>query len=526
MDVYGTPLKPTLHEWTDLIEGIVETGDSPHLNEPIFNINRNDTREFDAIIVGGGAAGRFCGAFLKARGGRPLIVDKWPFLGGSCPHEACVPHHVFSDAARELDLSRIMAGKLWFDKEWTDRRVSILEVRDLFISGRGLAHALMNLQTKDQLDVEYVLNAPATVIDKHTVEVAGERFTARCLVLATGARTLVPEIPGLDQKGVYDFATIISDLDYEPNKCVIIGGSKIAIEYGSFFRAAGLPVTILTRTGLMSSNSLHHVDDELREFVVDGMKTRGIEIITGIEPLEVTGDGKQVSGVRYRTADGGEAHVEADFVFIATGEKALSQPFVDALGVDVDDRGNILVDWTCETSVKGVYAVGDLIGPPLEMFKARKTGTVAARNIMGEHFEWDYTDFADFLHSTYEVVWMGLSEAEAREKYENVVIIKMPVDGIPPEDFALPAGDGSMFIALSRPELSGFFKIVFDGDSRKLVGAHYVGYGVKNSFQYLEVLMKQGITIDELGQVNELFLNDLIPQLCRLRAGNSVLRDL
>jgi dihydrolipoamide dehydrogenase len=151
---------------------------------------------------------------------------------------------------------------------------------------------------------------------------------------------------------------------------------------------------------------------------------------------------------------------------------------------------------------------------------------VAARNIMGEHFEWDYTDFADFLHSTYEVVWMGLSEKEARAKYENVVIIKMPVDGIPPEDFALPAGDGSMFIAMVRPELSGFFKIVFDGDSRKLVGAHYVGYGVKNAFQYLEVLMKKGITIDELGQVNELFLNDLIPQLCRLRAGNDLLRDL
>src|SRR5882757_8937120 len=356
MDVFGTPLKPSLHEWADLIEGIVETGESPHLDEPIYNINRDDTSEFDAIIIGGGAAGRFCGAFLKARGGRPLIVDKWPFLGGSCPHEACVPHHVFSDAARELDLSRIMAGKLWFDKEWKDRKVSILEVRDLFITGRGLAHALMNLQTKDQLDVEYVLNAPATVIDKHTVEVAGERFTARSLVLATGARTQLPDIPGLEQKGVYDFATIISDLDYEPSKCVIIGGSKIAIEYGSFFNAAGIPTTILTRSGLMSPNSLHHVDDDLRDFVVDGMKTRGIEIITGIEPLEVTGDGKMVSGVRYRTADGGEAHVEADFVFIATGEKALSKPFADALGVDVNEGGNIIVDWTCETSVKGVYA--------------------------------------------------------------------------------------------------------------------------------------------------------------------------
>ena len=213
-------------------------------------------------------------------------------------------------------------------------------------------------------------------------------------------------------------------------------------------------------------------------------------------------------------------------VFIATGERALSQPFVDALGVDVDERGNIKVDLTCETSVPGVYAVGDLIGPPLEMFKARKTGTVAARNIMGEHWEWDFSDYADFLHSTYEVVWTGLSEAEAREKFANVVVIKMPVDGIPPEDFGLPAGDGSMLYACAIPPLSGFFKVVIDGDSRKLVGAHYVGYGVKNAFQYLDELIRKGITIDEMGQLNELFLNDLMIQLCRLRAGADVLTDL
>ena len=84
---------------------------------------------------------------------------------------------------------------------------------------------------KDQLHVEYVLNAPATIIDAHTVEVAGKRFNTRNLVLATGARTLLPDMPGLDQKGVYDFATLLSDLDYEPSRCVIVGGSKVAIEY-------------------------------------------------------------------------------------------------------------------------------------------------------------------------------------------------------------------------------------------------------------------------------------------------------
>src|SRR5205814_972671 len=83
-------------------------------SEPIYNVHRDDKRKYDAIFVGGGAGGRFGSGYLRARGGRQLIVDRWPFLGGSCPHLACVPHHLFSEAARELDLMRWFSGKLWF----------------------------------------------------------------------------------------------------------------------------------------------------------------------------------------------------------------------------------------------------------------------------------------------------------------------------------------------------------------------------------------------------------------------------
>ena len=104
----GAPL--TVGEWALLIDDIV---DHPADNtEGLWNVASpdEDDREYDAIFVGGGAAGRFGSAFLRARGGRQLTIDAWPFLGGSCPHQACVPHHLFSEAARELDLARHMAG--------------------------------------------------------------------------------------------------------------------------------------------------------------------------------------------------------------------------------------------------------------------------------------------------------------------------------------------------------------------------------------------------------------------------------
>jgi pyruvate/2-oxoglutarate dehydrogenase complex dihydrolipoamide dehydrogenase (E3) component len=172
-----------VEEWGQRIETLLDKeGQGP----AVFNVDENDSREYDAIFLGGGAAGRFGSAYLRAMGGRQLIVERWPFLGGSCPHNACVPHHVFSECAAELMLQRTFSGKLWFQN--LDGVVtSIKDVVDLFRRGRIGPHAIMNYQSKEQLDLEYVLNAQGRIIDRHTVEVAGRRFRAKNLILGLGA---------------------------------------------------------------------------------------------------------------------------------------------------------------------------------------------------------------------------------------------------------------------------------------------------------------------------------------------------
>ena len=513
----GAPL--TVGEWALLLDHMIEhPADS---TEALWNVAPpgEDDREYDAIFVGGGAAGRFGSAYLRARGGRQLTIDAWPFLGGSCPHQACVPHHLFSECARELDLARHMAGRLWYPP-FDDKRASILEIIDLFKAGRAYPHAIMNWQSKEQLDMEYVLNAPATIIDEHTVEVDGRRLRARNLVLSTGASTVYPDVPGMDRKGIYDFASLIEKLDYEPNRCVIVGGSKVALEYGSFFHATGCKTTILTRSPLMETASLHHVDDGLRDYVVAMMADRGIEILAGTELTEVLGDGR-VTGVRYRTPGGEIRQIDTDFLFVGTGERPDLSMYAP-LGLQTNERGFVVADATMRTSVPNVYAAGDLLGPPMEMFKARKCGIGAARNIMGEHYEFDYSSYPDFLHTTYEVTWCGLSEAEARARYRNVIKIQMPPDDADPESFALPAAEGSMLYAFTRPVLSGWLKLVIDADSRRILGAHHVGYGAKDAFQYIDYLIRQpgGWTMDQMAELDELFLNpEHFIQLCRLRAG-------
>jgi dihydrolipoamide dehydrogenase len=508
--------------WQSAVKDAIDQPDST----PILNLKDDGGGIYDAIFVGGGAAGRFGGSYLRAMGGRALIVDRWPFLGGSCPHQACVPHHLFSEAAALLDRARWFSGELFFGP-FDESRASILELVHLFRDGRPALHAFMNWQTQAQLDVEFVLNAEAEIVDANTVEAAGRTFEARNLVIALGAFQKPLLIPGAGLRGVHDWATLVEDLDYEPTRCVAIGGGKTAVEYGSFFQATGCETTIVSRSPVMRTRSLHHVDEDIRRYVVDGMRVRGMTLLEGAGVTEILGTDR-VEGVTVRHADGRLETVACDMVLNCTGELPNSVEAARALGLATGPDGEILVDDRMRTSVEGVYAAGDVIGAPMEMFKARKCGMTAARNIMGEDHTFDFSQYPDFLHSTYEVTWVGLSEEEARERYDDVTVIRMPPRDVGSE-IPLPCAEGSMLYAFAKPELSGLQKCVIDGATRRVLGFHHVGFGAKDAFQYLDHLLRRpgGLTIDELGEMNELFLNpEHFIQLSRLRAGRRELVDL
>jgi 2-oxopropyl-CoM reductase (carboxylating) len=511
----------SIGDWSGEIEKLLEVPEGE--GAAIFNVDEDDAREYDAIFVGGGAGGRFGSAYLRAMGGRQLIIDRWPFLGGSCPHNACVPHHLFSECAAELMLARTLSGKLWFP-DLTGVTTPLKEVVDIFRKGRVGPHAIMNFQSKEQLDLEYVLNAPGKILDRHTVEVAGRRFRAKNLVLGLGARPQLLTCPGADAKGIYNYASLVETLDYEPGPTVVvIGGGKTAVEYGAFFNATGRRTIMVVRDQLLPIIP----DLQTREYVIDRMKEQGVEVWaqSQVERFVVDGDNR-VTGVIARTPDG-IREVETDFVFCGLGEIPNSEMPAQVLGVAIGSKNEVLVDSQLRTSVPNVYAIGDLIGGPMEMFKARKSGTYAARNIMGQESHYHPGEFPDFLHTHYEVTWLGLSEQEARKRHRNVVIIKMPPNTPDGLEVALPASDRTMLYAFLAPRMSGYQKLIIDGDSRKILGAHHVGYGAKDSFQYLAALIKQGLTIDQLGDLDELFLNPThFIQLSRLRAGSRELRDL
>jgi 2-oxopropyl-CoM reductase (carboxylating) len=517
MDVWGDYF--TIANWQQFVTEKLESFGS----NPIFNVNPNDTREFDAIFLGGGAAGRFGAAYCRALGGRVLIIDRWPFLGGSCPHQACVPHHVFSDCAAQLMLERTFSGQLWF-QQIKDKMVSIKSIVDFFRSGRVGPHAVMNYQSKEQLGLEFVLNADFNLIDAHTVQVGERIFYTKNLVLALGAKSIVPDIQGAMLKGVFNSQTLVENLDFEPgNTIVVIGGGKSALEYGCFFNATGRRTLVVARHQIMPMLK----DTESRAYAILMMQEQGMEFLENAALVAIQGDAEgKVKSVLIKTSDG-TISVDTDFVFMGLGEQANSESVAQRLGLETGGKGFIKVNRHMQTSIPTVYAVGDVTGPPMEMFKARKEGVCAAKNIMGQVNDYKAADYPDFMHTHYEVCWLGLSEDEARQQYANVKIMKLPPDNPNGLDVGLPAGDRMMLYLMAKPRMSGFQKLIIDGDTRKIVGAFHIGYGAKDGFQYLNDFVKKGLTIDELADMDELFISpSYFIQLCRLRAGDIHFKDM
>jgi pyruvate/2-oxoglutarate dehydrogenase complex dihydrolipoamide dehydrogenase (E3) component len=489
-------------------------------DEPIMNLNHAAGYEFDAIFLGGGASGRFGAAYLRALGGRVLIIDRWPFLGGSCPHQACVPHHVFSDCAAQLMLERTFSGQLWF-QNLNDKQVSILDIINMFRQGRVGPHAVMNYQSKELLDIEFILNSALNIIDVHHVQIGDYHLHTKNLVIATGSRPNILDLPNSSLKGVFNYRSLVEELDYEPGKTVVvIGGGKTAIEYGCFFNATGRRTLVVAREIMPMLK-----DKETRDYALQMMQEQGMEFLSNSELLAIEGDDK-VSQVRIKTPQG-IITVETDFVFTGLGQIPNSEIAASCLNVALDDKGFIKIDSQMRTSVDNVYAVGDVAGAPMEMFKARKQGICAAKNIMGIKAEYHAKDYPDAMHSHYEISWLGLSEEQAKQQYANVKIMKQPPDNPDGWNVGLPAGDRMMLYVMMKPRMSGFQKLVIDGDSRKILGAFHIGCGAKESFSYLAYLVKRGITLDELAELDELFISpSYFIQMCRLRAGSADFKNL
>lgn len=449
--------------------------------EPVEAMPRGngEAPEFDLIVVGGGSAG-FAAAIRGAEeGARVLLVNKGP-IGGTCVNVGCVPSKALIRAVEAYH----RAGEHRFEGVHT--------LPGAFHWHRVVDHKdelVAELRRSKYVDVlaaypeiTYVEGA-ARLQEDASVAVDGRVFKGRKVILATGARPWAPPIPGLETVP-YLTSTTAMALRTLPRSLVVLGANAVGLELAQVFARSGVAVTVVELLDRIAPFEDEAVSEELARH----LQAEGLVLITAAETQRVE---RTSCGVRLqvRLADGSEETVEAEALLVATGRRANTEELgLDALGIERDRRGAIVVDEFSQTNHPDVYAAGDCATLPQFVYVAAHSGTVAAENaLLGNHRKLDLEHLPKVTFTDPQVASAGLTEAQAREAGYDVWVSVLPLHHVPK--------------ALAARDTRGLIKLVVDNASGQLLGAHIVAPEASEIVQIAVLAMKAGITAAELGRM-------------------------
>lgn len=375
---------------------------------------------YDLVVIGGGAGGLVAAREARRRGATSLIVQDGP-VGGDCTFTGCVPSKALIAAANRGES---------FDDAMSAVRRAI-----------GRIAATEDAAALSQAGID-VIDGRARVIAPDSVEVDGARIQGRNLVVATGSRPAVPPVPGLAELGPLTNETLF-DTSARPESLVVLGGGPIGCEMAQAFARLGTRVTLIETLDRL----LGHEEPDASEVVAEALRDGGVTVITGatVDRAGRLGDGT----VWVHLADG--AQVAAAELLVATGRVPSGGGIgLEEIGVEVDQRGAVVVDATMATSVRGVWAVGDVTGGMQFTHVAGRQGWVAASNALAKlarlhRFRFDPTAIPWVTFTSPEVGRVGLTEAGAADRHPRARLVHLDLAHV---DRAVASGDERGFVKL------------------------------------------------------------------------------
>jgi dihydrolipoamide dehydrogenase len=436
---------------------------------------------YDVIFIGGGPAG-YVGAIRCAQLGLSTAVVEREGLGGTCVLWGCIPAKALLEAAN-------LATRV---KHAAEFGVNVGEVKYDYNVAMKRSR---DVSSKNSKGVEFLfkknkvtwIKGTGTLGPNKTVKVAldggkSETHTAtKGVVISTGSR-----VKGLPQAGLeLNKTTVISSdealvLDKAPKAIGIVGAGAVGCEFADVFSAFGSKVTLIE----VMPQILPLEDADSGAEVGRSFKKRGIDVMTGAK-LTAAKVGK--SSVKLSVEAGGaKREIEADVVLVATGRAPnIDNVGLKEAGVALTDRGFIKINERMETSVKGVYAIGDVAGPPMLAHKGEREGMVVAEVIAGKKFH--PVNYGNVPNATYchpEVASIGLTEAQVKEKKIDYKVGKFPF-----------SANGR---ARTSGETEGFVKIIRDAKYGEILGAHIVGAHATELIHELAVARENEYTVEEI----------------------------
>lgn len=420
--------------------------------------------DFDLFTIGAGSGG-VAGSRRAASYGARVAICESRRVGGTCVLRGCVPKKLLVYASHFADEFEDARGFGWTIGDHHVDWSKLIETKNRELDRLNGIYIRMLRDAGVQL-----LEGHARIVDAHTVEVNGARYSAKHILIATGSRPVRPEIPGAELGISSDEAL---DLPFVPRRALIIGGGYIAVEFAGIWRGVGSDVTLAVR----ADNVLRGFDNDIRESVADAMTKRGIHIMreTVVRSIE-----KVEGGLSVRLA-GGEI-IETDVVLFATGRTPNSQNIgLEEAGIQIDKNGAIEVDSFSRTNVKNIHAVGDVTNrinlTPVAIAEAR---AVAETLFHDNPIEMSHENVPCAVFCQPPVGSVGLSETDARAKYGNIDVYR--------------ARFRPMKHTLTGREERTMMKLVVERATGKVVGAHMVGTDAPEIIQGLAIAVQCGAT--------------------------------
>ncbi|MEX2179449.1 MAG: mercury(II) reductase [Gemmatimonadaceae bacterium] len=430
---------------------------------------------FDLAVIGGGSAG-FAAAIKGAELGARVALIEGGTLGGTCVNVGCVPSKTLIRAAESLHRRshHPFEGIPSTDgrPEWNLVRAA----KDELVARLRTAKYEDVLQSYESVTV---LRQRARFTGANAIALAdGATITVQRSVITTGASPWCPDIPGLAAAGALDSQSAM-DLGELPRSLIVIGGSAVGLELGQTFSRLGVSVIVLEAAPVL----LPAEDPAIGEGLAGYLSAEGMTVHTGVQVERV----ERGSGYTVFFRDGSESRsVEAEQLLVATGRRANTRALgLDAAGVRLGARGEIMVDEHLMTSAAAIYAAGDVTGDPMFVYVAAYAGNVAAENALGDNSRsYDLTAVPRVTFTDPSVASVGLTEQEATRKGIEPIASTLGLEHVPR--------------ALAARDTRGFVRLVADGPTRRLIGGQILAAEAGEMITEVSLAIRFQLTIEDL----------------------------
>ncbi|OAV17331.1 mercury(II) reductase [Moraxella catarrhalis] len=438
------------------------------------NVVLGNEGDYDLLIIGSGGSA-FSAAIKAIEYGAKVAMIERGTVGGTCVNIGCVPSKTLLRAGEINHLAKV--------NPFTGLQTSAgeVELAPLIKQKDELVSELRNQKYVDLID-EYGIDlivGEAKFTDEQTVEVNGEKLSAKRFLIATGASPSLPQISGLEKMD-YLTSTTLLELKKIPKRLTVIGSGYIGMELGQLFHHLGSEITLMQR----SERLLKEYDPEISESVEKALIEQGINLVKGatFERVEQSGEIKRV----YVTVNGSREVIESDQLLVATGRKPNTDSLnLSAAGVETGKNNEILINDFGQTSNEKIYAAGDVtLGPQFVYVAAYEGGIITDNAIGGLNKKIDLSVVPAVAFTNPTVATVGLTEEQAKEKGYDVKTSVLPLDAVPR--------------AIVNRETTGVFKLVADAETLKVLGVHIVSENAGDVIYAASLAVKFGLTIEDL----------------------------